>query len=177
MFKDCMSSPVNFSKYYVYARWRILEKELSGESNGNLSLVFEILPLEKSLERYDAEIVNKYLSSSNVAISLLSIPLGWRKPNFKNRLFTTPCIVIGDGHTRASDGNIRMSMASIRDLLRRGRSSEGKAEHLETVSSPVVLLPWGRVERKLFMQEEVDCEIVDTGEIFCSDNKLTCWYS
>ena len=64
MFKDCMSSPVNFSKYYVYARWRILEKELSGESNDNLSLLFEMLPLEKSLERYDAEIVNKYLSSS-----------------------------------------------------------------------------------------------------------------
>lgn len=164
MFKDCMSSPVNFAKNHVYARWRILEEEPFEESNSNLCLHFEVLPLEVSLERHSAELINKYTSSSNVAISLLAIPLVWRKPNEKKKLFTTPCIVIGDIQTRASDGNVRLSMATIRDLLRKGRPSKGKTEHQSAVSAPVVLAPWARVERELFMQEETSFEIISTGE-------------
>ena len=177
MFKDCMSSPVTFAKNHIYARWRILEVESPEEGEKGLCLHFEVLPLEMSLDRYPAEMLNKFMSSSNLTISMLSIPLLWRKPNDKKRLFTTPCLVIGDTHTRASDGNVRLSMATIRDLLRKGRPSVGKTEHQSTVSTPMVFPAWAKVKRELFMQEEDSFDIISTGENFLLYRYITCWYS
>jgi len=103
MFKDCLTSPVKFAKCHVYARRRILEVEPTEDGDGSLCLQFEVLPLELALDRHQAEMINKYTSSSNLAISHLSIPLMWRKPNIKKSLLTTPCIVIGDEQTCISD--------------------------------------------------------------------------
>jgi len=77
------------------------------------------------LEKKSAEMKEKHCSASNVAISLVSIPLNWRKPDGRKKIFMTPFLVVMDGKSGVSDGNVRLSMASVRDVLRRGRPSEG----------------------------------------------------
>ena len=106
-------------------------KPREGDKHPTLSLHLEALPLEDKLEN-GKELREKYNSSANIAISLISIPLTWRKPNVKKHLFTTPCIVLLDDGV-VTDGSIRLGMASVRDVLRRGRPSVGPQEHVETV--------------------------------------------
>ena len=60
---------------------------------------------------------------------------------------------MNDLKTVLSDGIVRFSMATVRDLLCGGRSSESLEEHKATVSSPQVLGPWGRSPREVFMPE------------------------
>ena len=134
-----------------------------GDTVPALVLHLEALPLDGPLKNKAAELLEKYNSSSNMAISLVAVPLGWREPNERKRLFTTPCIVLEDGKSIATDGNIRMSMATIRDVLRRGRISTGSKENKETLSSPLVLSSWGRSQREVFMPEVEASKVVDKG--------------
>ena len=154
MFKDCMSGSVDFSKVFIYARWRILEASPVGDSaQGVTALHLEVLPLNEDIAKQKAEMYQKYKSSSNIAISLVSVPLCWRKPDERRKLFTTPCLVVIDSNSVLSDGIVRFSMATVRDFLRGGRSSESLEEHKATVTSPQVLGPWGRSPREVYMPE------------------------
>ena len=164
MFKDCMTSSIQFTKLFIYARWRILEAPPAGDgSQGSVSLHLEVLPLKKDLDNQKAELYQKYKSSSNISISLVSIPLTWRKPDVKRKLFTTPCLVIVDSKSVITDGIVRFSMATVRDFLRGGRPSETIEEHKATVSSPVVLGLWGRSRREVFMPECDSFEVIGQG--------------
>ena len=165
LFKDSLTGNVDFSNEHIYARWRILEEQpKEGETMPGLHLHLEVLPMEKELKSMPAELLEKFHSSSNVAISLVSIPLSWHKPNEQKHLFTTPCIVLADSISGATDGSIRMSMATIRDVLRRGRSSTGTKEGKETIVNPQVLSSWGRSPRELFMSELDSSEVVEKGK-------------
>ena len=105
---------MEFSKSFVYTRWRILDTITDGKEK--VMLVLEVLPLGKVLESHDAEMVVKYKSSSNRAISLYSVELKWRSPNGKLKLFTTPCLIMMDGKDGiVTDSMIRLSMAIVRD--------------------------------------------------------------
>ena len=117
MSKDSLSGLVDFSDKFIYARWRVLQsKPREGEKQPTLSLYLEALLLEDNIES-GKELREKYNSSANIAISLASIPLTWRKPNTRKHLFTMPCIVLLDDGV-VTDGNIRLCMASVRDVLR-----------------------------------------------------------
>ena len=168
-FKDSLSGDFDFSKEHVYVRWRILESgPKDGETSPALCLHLEALPLDAPLKNKAAELLEKFNSSSNMAISLVAIPLSWKEPNEQKRLFTTPCIVLADGKSVATDGNVRMSMATIRDVLRRGRICAGVNESKETAISPVILSSWGRCQRELHMPEVDSSEVVETGKyILC----------
>ena len=164
-FKDCMSGPIDFSKLFIYSRWRILESAPVGDNaQGAVSLHLEVLPLNEDFSKQKAELNQKYNSSSNVAISLLSIPLRWRKPDERRKLFTTPCLVMNDSKSVVSDGIVRFSMATVRDFLRRGRSSVGSEEHKATISSPQVLAPWRRSPREVFMPESDSYDVIGKGK-------------
>ena len=121
MFKDCMTNANLFSKYFIYARWRILEAPPAGDGSlGPVSLHLEVLPLKEDMDGQKAEIYQKYKSSSNIAISLISLPLTWRKRDVKRKLFTTPYLIMTDSKSAITDGIVRFSMATVRDLLRGG---------------------------------------------------------
>ena len=131
--------------------------------------------MEKELKSMSAELLEKFQSSSNLAISLVSIPLNWHKPNEQKHLFTTPCIVLADSISGATDGNIRMSMATIRDVLRRGRCSMGAKEGKETTVNPQVLSSWGRSPRELFMSELDSSEVVEKGKYSLKISCILCF--
>ena len=177
LFKDSLSGDVDFSKEHLYVRWRILESQPKDDDTvPAVFLHLEALPLDVSVKNKAAELVEKYNSSSNIAISLFAIPLKWKEPNDQKRLFTTPCIVLADGRSVASDGNIRMSMATIRDVLRRGRVSSGEQENKETVTCPVILSSWGRCPRELYMSEVDTSEIVEKGKYTnCFTSRVVCF--
>ena len=164
MFKDSLSGSIDFSNELVYARWRILEsKPKEGDRQPLLALHLEVLPLRKKLEDVSAELKEKHNSNSNIAISLVSIPLKWRKPEERKILFTTPCLVRLDTKSVVTDGNVRLSMASVRDVLRRGRSSEGSEEHKATITAPQVVNAWERSARQLHMTEVDSYEVIEKG--------------
>ena len=149
----------------MYARWRLLElKPKEGERQPSLPLHLEALPLNGTLEMKSAEMKEKHCSASNIAISLVSIPLNWRKPDGRKKLFTTPRLVVMDAKSGVSDGNVRLSMASVRDVLRRGRPSEGVEEHQATVVSPQLVNAWERSPRMLHMAEGDTCEVLEKGK-------------
>ena len=165
MFKDCMTGPSMFSESFIYARWRILEAPLPADgAQGSISLHLEVLPLEEALgEKTSAEMLQKYNSSSNVAIALVEIPLVWRKPESRKKMFTTPCLVRADSKSFITDGIVRLSMAMVRDTLRCGKQSEGANSHKATVVSPQVLGPWRRSPRELFMPESETFDVIGKG--------------
>ena len=166
MFKDCLSGSDKFSDSFIYARWRILEAPLPADgAQGLLSLHLEVLPLDEALaDKKSVEVLQKHKSSSNIAISLVSIPLVWRKPDSRKKLFTTPCLTKADSKSVISDGIVRLSMAMVRDTLRCGKSSEGVSGHKATVSSPQVLGPWKRSPREVFMPESDTLDVIGKGK-------------
>ena len=162
MFKDSLSGPVDLSNKCIYARWRVLEsKPMNGEKQPALSLHLEALPLQEAFDK-SKDLRERYNSSANIAISLAAIPLKWRKPDSKKHLFTTPCVVVLD-EGGVTDGSIRLGMASVRDVLRRGRSSVGPQEHMATVSTPQIVSAWERSPRELYMAETETFEIIGKG--------------
>ena len=162
MFKDSCFGTVDFSKTFVYTRWRVLDMKIDGKAK--IILALEVLPLGKALEDHDAEIVSKYKSSSNKAISLHTIELKWRSPNEKLRLFTTPCLVLLDGKEGAvTDSMIRLSMATVRDLLRSGHLCEGATERKASIDNPEVVFVWGLSRRALYMPEVETFEVYSKG--------------
>ena len=162
MFKDSLSGSVDFSDKFVYARWRVLEsKPKEGEKQPVLSLHLEALPLVEKLDT-SKELRERYNSSNNIAISLASIPLKLRKPDARKHLFTTPCVVKLD-ECGVTDGSIRLGMASVRDVLRRGRPSVGHQECVATVSNPQLVSAWERSPRELHMAEVDTFEVVSKG--------------
>ena len=135
MFKDSLSNSGQFAKENVYARWRILEARCDeAEAGHKLKLNLEVLPLDGKLESKKAELLAKYNSSSNLAISLLEIPLKWRSPDVKKRLFTSPCLVLSDTQDSVvTDSMVRLGMATVRDLLGRLLQVWKKARQLFTI--------------------------------------------
>ena len=88
-------------------------------------------------------------------------------------MFTMPCIVLmepNDGSV--TDSMIRLSMATVRDLLRAGVSSNGAKENKETVFDPEIVPIWGRSDRSLFMAECATFEVISKGKIVYS-----LWYN
>ena len=166
MFKDSFSGCTDFANENVYASWRILEYKTDESREGvSLSLCLELLPLSDLFKNNDMERLALYNSSSNMAICLLEIPLKWRSPDSKKGLFTSPCVVTDSKDCPVSDSMIRLSMATVRDLLRRGRSSRNFEEHKRTVSHPVVFPVWEKSRRELFMAEADSFEIIEKGEL------------
>ena len=137
-------------------------KPREGDKHPTLSLHLEALPLEDKLEN-GKELREKYNSSANISISLISIPLTWRRPDVKKHLFTTPCIVLLDDGVVTDGSSIRLGIASVMDVLRRGRPSVGLQEHTATVSNPQVINAWERSPRQLHMSEVEEFEIVGKG--------------
>lgn len=167
MFKDSLSGSVDLSDKFIYTRWRVLEsKPKEGEKRPTLCLHLEALPLREKLDS-SKELREKYGSSANIAISLAAIPLKWRKPDSRKHLFTTPCLVVLD-EGGVTDGSLRLGMASVRDVLRRGRPSTGPQEHKATVLNPQIVSAWERSPRELYMAE------VETFEIFGKGNYHFC---
>ena len=166
MFKDSLSNCGQFAKENVYARWRILEARCDeAEAGHKLKLNLEVLPLDGKLESKKAELLAKYNSSSNLAISLLEIPLKWRSPDVKKRLFTGPCLVLSDTQDSVvTDSMVRLGMATVRDLLRSGQVASGLEESKATVHNPQVFHIWGRCSRELFMAESDAFEVVEKGK-------------
>ena len=165
MLKDSFSGCTDFAKENVYARWRVLEcKSETSQIGTVLTLRLEILPLkDKALKNHEAELLAKYNSSSNLAISVLNIPLKWRSPDDRRRLFTSPCLVVDPREGSISDSMVRLGMATVRDLLRMGRPSNSMDEHKSTISSPVVLQAWEKSRRELFMSEADAYEVIEKG--------------
>ena len=164
MFKDSGFGPMEFSKSFVYTRWRILDTITDGKEK--VMLVLEVLPLGKVLESHDAEMVVKYKSSSNRAISLYSVELKWRSPNEKLKLFTTPCLIMMDGKDGiVTDSMIRLSMAIVRDILRSGCVCVGPKEMRATVDCSEVYTVWGRSRRSLYMSEVEEFTVHSTGNL------------
>ena len=165
MFKDSFSGCTDFANEFTYARWRILEfSSGSSQAGVSLSLCLEVLPLHDELKNNDAELLAKYNSSSNMAISVLNIPLKWRSPNSKKRLFTSPCLVTDSKEGAVSDSMVRLGMSTVRDLLRMGRSSKCMEEHRSTISEPVVFQAWEKSRRELFMSEAETYDVMDKGK-------------
>ena len=165
MFKDSFSGCSDFANEFTYARWRILEyKSESSQAGVSLSLCLEILPLHEELKKNEAELLAKYNSSSNMAICVLNIPLRWRSPDLKKRLFTSPCLVTEARDCAVSDSMVRLGMSTVRDLLRMGRSSKCMEEHRSTISDPVVFQAWERSRREMFMPEADSFDIVEKGK-------------
>ena len=163
MFKDASFGEVDFSKAFVYARWRVLELKTNGKDKLMLSL--EVLPLDKALDNHDAEMITLYNSSSNKAIALYSWELKWRSPNERLRLFTTPCLIMMDGKEGVvTDSMIRLSMATVRDSLRSGFLCVGAKEGKAAIDNPQIFAVWGRSRRALFMQEVEALEVIRKGK-------------
>ena len=169
MLKDSFTGCSDFANENVYARWRILE-ERSGSSDESviLSLCLELLPLQEKLKSYDAELLAKFNSSSNLAIRVLNIPLRWRGPDLKKKLFTSPCLVLDSRESSVTDSMVRLGMATVRDFLRMGRASKSIEEHRSTVSDPVVFHAWERSKRELFMSEAETFDVLEKGKTMFS---------
>lgn len=160
MFKDSLSNCGQFAMENVYARWRILEDQES-----MVALHLEVLPLDDKLESKKAELLAKYKSSSNLTICLVKIPLKWRSPDARKKLFTSPCLVMLDGQDCViTDSMVRLSMSTVRDVLRSGRVASGLEENKSTVDSPQVLPVWGRCSRELYMTESDEYSIIEKGK-------------
>ena len=175
MFKDSLSNCGQFAKENVYARWRILEVLCveSGTQGSEIALHLEVLPLTEKLESMKAELLAKYNSTSNLAISLMEIPLMWRAPDVKKTLFTTPCLVMLDSlDCVITDSMVRLGMSTVRDVLRSGRSASGLEENKSTVYNPQVLPVWGRCSRELYMAESDTFSVVGKGKY-----DFSCYYS
>ena len=167
MFKDSLSNCGQFAKENVYARWRILEASSAeaGGQEGVLALHLDVLPLDDKIESKKAELVAKYYSSSNLTISLLEIPLKWRSPDEKKKLFTNPCLVMLDSQDCiVTDSMIRLGMSTVRDILRSGRAASDLDEYKSSVNSPQVLPVWGRCCRELFMAESETFSVIGKGK-------------
>ena len=165
MFKDSFSGCADFANENVYARWRILEYKKDNAKEGiSLSLCLELLPLSDLLKNQDMERIALYSSSSNMAICLLEIPLKWRSPDEKKGLFTSPCVVTDSKDCPVSDSMVRLGMATIRDVLRRGRPSRSTEEHKATISDPVVFPIWEKSRRELHMAEADNFEVTEIGK-------------
>ena len=163
LFKDSSFGTVDFSKTFVYARWRVLELKINGKDKLMLSL--EVLPLVKALDNHDAELIMLYNSSSNKAIALYSRELKWSSPNEKLRLFTTPCLIMMDGKEGVvTDSMIRLSMATVRDSLRSGYLCTGANERKAAIDNPEVVAVWGRSRRALYMREVEALEVHRKGK-------------
>ena len=128
-----------------------------------VNLCLELLPLRDKLKSQEAELLAKYNSSSNMAISVLNIPLKWRLPDGKKKMFSTPCLVV-DSKCSLSDSMVRLGMATVRDLLRSGRSSKNSEEHKTTINDPAVFHAWEKCRRELYMSEAESYEVVEKGE-------------
>ena len=99
-----------------------------------------------------------------MAISVLNIPLKWRLPDGKKKMFSTPCLVVDSKDGPLSDSMVRLGMATVRDLLRKGRSSKNTEEHKKTINDPAVFHAWEKCRRELFMSEAESFEVVEKGE-------------
>ena len=172
IFKDSLTSDVNFAQENLYVRWRILEVtalDLSDGIDPGLFLVLEALPLSCRLELVKPELAHKYKSSSNVAIALYTIPLNWKDENSRKDLFTTPIVVMMDkADDGPTDSMIRLSMATVRDHLRQGGFSSDKDGNRKTVDAPEILGVWERCRRSLFMPTSPNfvLEVAEKGKYF-----------
>jgi hypothetical protein len=183
MFKGSLAwsncTPPDWSKIFLYTRYRLLESPAKpGSSGPYLSLNIEGLPLQSALELCKPELLKKYESSSTVSINLTSVPLLFMKAVTTKAVFTTPFLVLQDAAVTPAltDGIVRLSMDTIRDTLRSGREAIDQQEAVATVHAPVFSKTWERCSRRLHMPTGTSVSFTETGKENYKVKVATCIY-